>query len=207
MWAGKGTFLLVAFPVLLLAIFFWVLDLTREGTLCGIQAEGVTACLTTSVVLFITSEVCFFFSFFWAWGHMAWAPAALIGAEWPPIGVKPIRPLGVPLFNLVTLVWSSGTLNLSNGYLRLGDRRRALFTLGATIFLGVLFEYAQFREYQSAPFSMCDGSFGRTFFLLTGFHGAHVLGGILFLALNFWRLWKDQFHRGWNVAWGAGVWY
>ena len=103
-WVGKGTYLLFAFPVLLLAIFFWVLDLTREGTLCGVQAEGVTACLTTSVVLFITSEVCFFFSFFWAWGHMAWAPAALIGAEWPPIGVKPIRPLGVPLFNLVTLV-------------------------------------------------------------------------------------------------------
>ena len=61
---GASSFLLFAFPVLLIAIFFWVQDLTREGTLCGIQREGVTACLTTSVLLFITSEVCFFFRFF-----------------------------------------------------------------------------------------------------------------------------------------------
>ena len=48
-------------------------------------------------------EVCFFFRFFWAWGHCAWVPSALVGGAWPPVGVKPISPLGVPLFNLHTL--------------------------------------------------------------------------------------------------------
>ena len=50
--------------------------------------------------------------------------------------------------------------------------------------LGVLFEFAQFKEYMLAPFSMADGAFGRRFFLLTGFHGAHVMGGMSFLVLN-----------------------
>ena len=103
-WAGVGGLLLLAFPLLLGGIWLWVSDLIREGTFCGIQSEGVTACLTTAVLLFITSEVCFFFSFFWAWGHCAWVPSALVGGAWPPVGVKPISPLGVPLFNLVTLV-------------------------------------------------------------------------------------------------------
>ena len=94
-----------------------------------------------------------------------------MGGRWPPVGIKPISPLGVPLFNLVTLVWSSATLNLANGVLRLGDRNQALFYLGITIVLGILFEYAQYSEYKMTPFAMCDGSFGRTFFLLTGFHG------------------------------------
>ena len=52
-------------------------DLIREGTFCGIQSEGVTACLTTAVLLFITSEVCFFLGFFGLGGiapgyHLPW---------------------------------------------------------------------------------------------------------------------------------------
>ena len=187
---------MLAFPLLLGGIWPWVSDLIREGTFCGIQSEGVTACLTTAVLLFITSEVCFFFSFFWAWGHCAWVPSAMVGGAWPPVGVKPISPLGVPLFNLVTLVWSSATLNLANGYLRAGDRSSALGWLGLTILLGILFEIAQFKEYMLAPFSMADGAFGRRFFLLTGFHGAHVMGGMSFLVLNWLRMYCDHFHRG-----------
>ena len=68
--------------------------------------------------------------------------------------------------------------------MRAGDRSSALGWLGLTILLGVLFEFAQFKEYMLAPFSMADGAFGRRFFLLTGFHGAHVMGGMSFLVLN-----------------------
>lgn len=44
----------------------WVGDVIREGTFRGVHTQGVERTLTVGTLLFITSEVIFFFAFFWA---------------------------------------------------------------------------------------------------------------------------------------------
>ena len=67
----------------------------------------VTNGLKWGIVLFITSEVFFFVSFFWAFFHARLAPNIELGSQWPPLGVQPFNPWEVPLLNTIILV-SSG---------------------------------------------------------------------------------------------------
>jgi heme/copper-type cytochrome/quinol oxidase subunit 3 len=57
----------------------------------------------------------------------------------------------------------------------------------ATISYGIIFTIVQIYEYRVAPFSMNDGIFGSLFFMLTGFHGFHVLLGTIFLLVCLHR--------------------
>ena len=193
--------------ILLWPVSCWVGDVIREGTFCGIHTVPVLSTLTTATLLFITSEVMFFFAFFWGWAHNSWSPSVITMSTYPAAGVAPVHPIGLPFFNLASLVWSRGVVNLANGYLRSGNRSYALYALAFTIVLGAAFEVAQLREYQRAAFTISDRVFGRSFFLLTGFHGAHVIGGIGFLTFNWFRIYFYHFHSGFNVGWVARVWY
>lgn len=89
----------------------------------------------------------------------------------------------------------------------MGNRPSSLLLLAITIGLGAAFEVAQLREYQRAAFRLSDGVFGSSFFLLTGFHGAHVIGGIGFLAFNWVRLYLFHIHWGGGIGWVAAIWY
>ncbi len=73
-----------------------------------------------------------------------------------------------------------------------------------TIVLAVIFTAFQGFEYVSANFSICDGIYGSTFFMATGFHGFHVFIGTCFLAVCLVRLSRDHFtiqhHFGFEAA-------
>lgn len=206
-WGGSMVLLGISFVLVLIPVVGWVRDVITEGTFSGLHSGGVLVTVARGMMLFIASEAIFFFAFFWGWAHNAWAPSIYRGGVFPSAGVAPVHPMGLPFFNLARLVWRSGTVNLANGYLRMGKRRGALWFLGITILLGAAFEMAQLREYQRAAFGIRDGVFGRSFFLLTGFHGAHVMGGMGFLFFNWVRLFLYHFHYGFNVGWVARVWY
>jgi cytochrome c oxidase subunit III len=60
-----------------------------------------------------------------------------------------------------------------------------LLTLVMTIFLGLLFSFFQLVEYINSPFGLSDRVFGSVFFMSTGFHGAHVIIGSIFLLIRF----------------------
>lgn len=62
-------------------------------------------------------------------------------------------------------------------------RIESLVSLGLTVFLGVLFTWLQFNEYYMARFRMGEGVYGSTFYLMTGFHGMHVIVGTVFLTV------------------------
>jgi len=62
-----------------------------------------------------------------------------------------------------------------------GDRKGTILGLLITILLGLIFTGFQALEYYEAPFTMADSVYGASFFLATGFHGAHVIVGTLFL--------------------------
>jgi len=57
-----------------------------------------------------------------------------------------------------------------------------------TVILAALFICVQGFEYFEASFSIKDGVFGSLFFLSTGFHGLHVILGLIFLSYNRTRL-------------------
>jgi heme/copper-type cytochrome/quinol oxidase subunit 3 len=65
---------------------------------------------------------------------------------------------------------------------------RSKQSLVITIALGIYFTFIQLLEYVEASFSISDSSFGRTFFVATGFHGLHVLVGTLFLLFTLLRI-------------------
>lgn len=77
-------------------------------------------------------------------------------------------------------------------------------SLIATISYGVLFTFIQYYEYTVAPFSINDSIFGSLFFMLTGFHGLHVLVGTIFLIVCLIRHFNLHFtinqHVGFECA-------
>lgn len=99
--------------------------------------------------------------------------------------------LWLPLWNTLVLLSSSVTIHIAHKGLLDGDKRRFHRWLGVTVALGVLFLGLQFAEYYEAyahfGLTLNSGIYGSTFFMLTGFHGFHVLMGMSMLAIQLLR--------------------
>jgi cytochrome c oxidase subunit 3 len=70
--------------MILLMMFCWWRDIIREGTLEGQHTYTVQVGLKMGMLLFIVSEIMFFFAFFWAFFHSSFNPMYSIGGVWPP---------------------------------------------------------------------------------------------------------------------------
>lgn len=95
------------------------------------------------MVLFIVSEIMFFFSFFWAFFHRALAPSPQLGCCWPPVGIEVINPFGVPLLNTAVLLGSGVTVTWCHREILEGNRLKRLISLLLTVLLGVFFTFLQ----------------------------------------------------------------
>lgn len=153
----------------------------REATFQGHHTVIVKRGLKYGMLLFILSEVCLFFSFFWAFFHSSLAPVVSIGGVWPPVGVSPLNPFSIPLLNTVILLSSGVTVTWAHHGIISGRKREAIIGLGLTVVLGLIFTGLQGMEYYEAPFTISDSVYGSTFFMTTGAHGGHVLIGSTFL--------------------------
>ena len=80
------------FVSLLFTFFVWWRDVVREGTYQGHHTKKVQTSLRYGMILFILSEIMFFFAFFWAFFHASLAPTVEIGAVWPPKGLEVLNP-------------------------------------------------------------------------------------------------------------------
>jgi cytochrome c oxidase subunit III len=103
--------------------------------------------------------------------------------EWPPVAGLERPELLLPGLNTLLLVSSSGTMQLAVRAARGGDRSRILRWLGLTLMLGGIFIIVQGYEFATNGFGLDAGVFGSTFYILTGFHGAHVLAGLGLMAI------------------------
>ena len=73
--------------------------------------------------------------------------------------------------------------------------------------LGALFTLVQAIEYANAPFTFTGGIYGSTFFMATGFHGAHVIIGTIFLTVCLFRNKKGHFKPDHHFGLVAAAWY
>ena len=110
-----------------------------------------------------------------------------MGLRWPPVNLEFFDFLGVPLINTLILLSSGLTITISHFYLINGEKKKSNLWLILTITLGIIFSLFQLIEYKNSFFSIRDGRFGSSFFVLTGFHGIHVLIGSIFLITTIIR--------------------
>ena len=118
---------------------------------------------------------------------------------------------GLPFVNTVILVTSSVTVTFAHWALKKNSRLPLKIWLGITVLLGVTFLTLQVVEYEHAyqelGLSLGSGIYGSTFFMLTGFHGAHVTMGTIMLAVTLLRCFRGHFSSDSHFAFEAVSWY
>lgn len=206
-YSSGSSIMLGGFIIVIMVMIVWWRDVIREATFQGNHTAIVQRGLRWGMILFILSEVCFFFSFFWAFFHSALAPAVELGATWPPYGIEGINPFDVPLLNTALLVASGAAVTYGHHATIAGDKHHSIVGLLITIVLGVIFTGVQAFEYIEAPFTIADSVYGSCFFVATGFHGLHVLIGTTFLFVCICRLIYNQLTSGHHVGYEASIWY
>jgi len=192
---------------ILFVMYVWWRDVVREATFEGCHTQKVQAGLKLGMILFISSEVMFFFAFFWTFFHSCLSPTIEIGYSWPPFGIQVLSPWGVPFLNTLLLLLSGFTVTVCHHSIVWGNKKIALVSLFCTLACAQVFLWLQVFEYINAPFLICDSVYGSIFFMATGFHGFHVLIGMIFLSVCFWRLQADHFTRTHHVGFECAVYY
>lgn len=196
-----------SFCHLLFAVGCWWRDVIRESTLECHHTSRVLKGLALGMILFIVSEVMFFFAFFWSYFYFSFNPGIALGCVWPPLFLITLDPFGIPLLNTMLLLTSGASLTWCHHSIVLGDKTQACLSLLLTISLGIIFTGYQVLEYETAPFSISDSVYGSIFYLTTGFHGFHVLVGTIFLIVCFYRLFFDHFTTEQHFGFEAAAWY
>lgn len=197
----------ISFMFFFFFVYCWFSDIVAEGTYQGRHTKAVQKGLKLGMALFILSEVMFFSAFFWGFFYVSIVPHPLLGNVWPPAYITPIDAWGLPLVNTIILLSSGATVTWAHRAMILGSRRYSIIGLGLTVFLGVIFMFCQYIEYESSPFSIRDSVYGSLFFMITGFHGFHVFVGTLFLFVCFLRLVQYHFLTDSFLGFEFAAWY
>lgn len=180
---------------LIFSVYNWWNDIIKEGSKRGEHTLKVQNNLTIGFILFVVSEAMIFFSFFFSYFYNSLIPdPKVLGGMWPPIGIESMDYKSVPLLNTAILFFSGISITATHNFLINKNKKSSIFYLFITIFLGLLFVYFQYFEYYNALFSISDSVFGSSFFLITGFHGFHVIIGVAFLFVTFLRLISNHFY-------------
>jgi cytochrome c oxidase subunit 3 len=215
-------------------LFKWFADVILES-ISGYYNKQVDTSFRMGMVWFIFSEVMFFAAFFGALFYARTLALPWLGGEgdgvmtnallwegysaaWPTAGpgqiggaFKTIPAWGVPLLNTLILLSSGVTVTIAHHALKAGHRKQLLVFLGLTVLLGALFLFFQAEEYIEAytelNLTLGSGIYGSTFFMLTGFHGAHVTLGTIMLAIIWLRCARGHFSKNDHFAFEAVAWY
>jgi cytochrome c oxidase subunit 3 len=137
-----------------------------------------------------------FFSYFYL--------ASQSTGPWPPSGPPDLKNASI---NTLLLLSSSAAAWWGERGIDSGNARRLSIGLVVTIVLGIVFMTIQAHEWANRPFAFSSNSYSSLYFVITGFHGAHVIVGLLMLAaLLGWNL-MGRFKRGWHLQVSVGIVY
>nr|YP_009185884.1 cytochrome c oxidase subunit III [Myrmecocephalus concinnus]ALO70718.1 cytochrome c oxidase subunit 3 [Myrmecocephalus concinnus] len=198
---------LLGMMITMMIMFQWWRDITREGTFQGLHTFTVTMGLRWGMILFITSEIFFFISFFWGFFHSSLSPTIELGMIWPPKGIMTFNPMQIPLLNTLILLTSGLTVTWAHHSLMENNHSQTSQGLMLTVILGIYFSFLQGYEYLEASFTISDAIYGSTFFMATGFHGIHVIIGTTFLLVCLIRHLNNHFSPIHHFGFEAAAWY
>jgi len=227
--------LIAGFVLLIFVLQQWFRQSIGESE-GGLYGDKIDVSFRWSMSWFIFSEVMFFGAFFGAlfWTRLHALPnlgslenAVLwpdFRAVWPTMGtgitgspagiVDPFQTMGpwpIPTINTMLLLSSGVTLTIAHHALVAGHRARTIGFMWVTVLLGILFLTLQAYEYHHAytelNLKLSSGAYGSTFFMLTGFHGFHVLVGMLMLTFITIRLMKGHFTPQRHFGFEGAAWY
>ena len=137
---------------------------------------------------FIGSECLFFGTLLST--YMVYKGAALEGPY-------PLDVFDIPLTTVSTfvLLMSSLAMVLALDGVQRANKKLTLFWLGTVIVMGAIFlgfQYYEFTHFVHEGLTLQQNVFGSTFFVLTGFHGAHVTVGVIWMITLFILALRDK---------------
>nr|BBI76489.1 cytochrome oxidase subunit 3 [Varroa destructor] len=200
-------FFFFSFFLLILNFYLWWRDVIRESLMEGMHTFIVKQGLKMGMILFIISEIFFFISLFWAYFHSMLSPSIEIGMMWPPKGIIFFNPYEIPLLNTMVLLMSGFTITWSHYSILNNKKLMALVSLLLTVSLGIYFSLLQYMEYKQALFTINDGICGSVFYMLTGFHGLHVIIGTIYLSLNLLLMMMNWMDMKNHLSLEMAIWY
>jgi cytochrome c oxidase subunit 3 len=232
MWmndAGPGPLLVaIGFAILVFMMFGWFGAVIRESEGNKYNRQ-VDVSFRWGMSWFIFSEVMFFAAFFGALFYMRVLSVPWLGdldhkilwpdftADWPVAGpglkqmFTPMEAWGIPALNTLILLSSGATVTWAHWGLKKNNRKQLIWGLVMTVALGILFLVFQADEYIHAytelNLRLTTGAYGATFFMLTGFHGAHVTIGTIMLIAILGRSIAGHFRPEHHFAFEAVSWY
>ena len=222
--------------ILAYMLFGWFGNVIKESR-SGLYSPQMDRSFRWGMSWFIFSEVMFFLAFFGVLFYVRYWAGPWLGGDgdkgvsnmlwpnfeytWPllnnpdpqiyPAPEGTISPWGLPLINTLLLVSSSFTVTWAHHALRKGNRKHLKLGLGLTVLLGASFLALQAEEYVHAytelGLTLGSGIYGATFFMLTGFHGAHVTMGAIILTVMLVRSFRGHFTPEQHFGFEAATWY
>lgn len=208
LYSGALVCLFTGLFLVVLVAFLWFRDLIRELTFLKRYSNRLGRSLNVGFWLFIASETMLFFSLFWSFFHFSLEPAIQIGCIWPPFEGIQTDSLRIPSWNTIILLTSGVALTWAQYSLFAADTRQFYFSSLIVFFCASLFLLNQFNEYAFSFSQINDAVFGTTLYMLTLFHGAHVVIGALYLFYCWWRaLFVAHFYPRYTKAEILAGWY
>ncbi|MBD3646572.1 MAG: cytochrome c oxidase subunit 3 [Pseudomonadales bacterium] len=232
-----GTWILLAGGLIMASTLYGWFNKVIEENHANLYSQQMNRSYVWGMSWFIFSEVMFFAAFFgalfyvrvfvidWIGGEGDRGPSGMLwpnySPEWPllqtpdpaqfPGAKEAMGPWGLPLINTILLVTSSVTVTFAHHGIKEGSRSKLINWLAITVLLGIAFLVCQAYEYYHAytemGLTLNAGIYGTTFFMLTGFHGAHVTLGTFMLIVMFGRALKGHFSADNCFGFEAAAWY
>lgn len=199
------------FVAVLYVMFGWWRDVVLESRV-GDHTAVVRIGLRYGFILFIMSEVMFFAAWFWSFfKHAIYPMNEYFGSEYVPPVIYQVDAFHLPLINTLVLLLSGCAVTWAHHALvHENNRRDLIWGLAISIVLGVLFTALQAYEYSYLLYKGWEfggDKFFSNFFMATGFHGAHVIIGTIFLGVCLIRAIKGDFTPERHVGFEAAAWY
>jgi len=202
--------LLFGLATALISFFGWAKDVLVETTMDSPYTKKNRKALILGFLVFLGTEIVLFAGIFGSFFYFAGNLECFGGKVFPTFGLPLVDPLLVPMVNTGLLISSSCTATVAHVLFKKAGKdvvKGVMFWLMLTVFLGLIFVSLQVYEYVSLDAEIKNGPYMALFFFATGFHGFHVLVGVINIAVQVYRLRLNQFIRTSDIGLYASLVY